>query len=153
MWTTYPARPIDGVMVSDYLPYGASREKPLANLVYPDSLTEAVVAHRVLGPERAPVVTAVSPSFAAAERDDCRRLAESWSLRWSEVHTDVMKTQALRQALERHGFDAAIGGDLEHRGRGRGERGALAHAHRALERALLLDDSVLDPSGRRSLRG
>jgi sulfate adenylyltransferase subunit 2 len=28
----------------------------------------------------------------------------------SEVHTDVMKTQALRQALERHGFDAAIGG-------------------------------------------
>ena len=47
MWTTYPARPISGVMVSDYLPYGASREKPLANLVYPDSLTEAVVAHRV----------------------------------------------------------------------------------------------------------
>jgi sulfate adenylyltransferase subunit 2 len=28
----------------------------------------------------------------------------------SEVHTDVMKTQALRQALEKHGFDAAIGG-------------------------------------------
>ncbi|HEX8165430.1 MAG TPA: sulfate adenylyltransferase subunit CysD [Beijerinckiaceae bacterium] len=28
----------------------------------------------------------------------------------SEVHTDVMKTQALRQALERHRFDAAIGG-------------------------------------------
>ena len=28
----------------------------------------------------------------------------------SEVHTDVMKTQALRQALDRHGFDAAIGG-------------------------------------------
>ena len=26
------------------------------------------------------------------------------------VHTDVMKTQALKQALERHGFDAAIGG-------------------------------------------
>ncbi len=26
------------------------------------------------------------------------------------VHTDVMKTQALRQALEQHGFDAAIGG-------------------------------------------
>jgi len=40
MWTTYPARPIDGVMVSDYLPYGARRDKPLANLVYPDSLTE-----------------------------------------------------------------------------------------------------------------
>jgi sulfate adenylyltransferase subunit 2 len=28
----------------------------------------------------------------------------------SEVHTDVMKTQALRQALDLHGFDAAIGG-------------------------------------------
>jgi sulfate adenylyltransferase subunit 2 len=28
----------------------------------------------------------------------------------SDVHTDVMKTQALRQALDRHGFDAAIGG-------------------------------------------
>jgi sulfate adenylyltransferase subunit 2 len=26
------------------------------------------------------------------------------------VHTDVMKTQALRQALSQHGFDAAIGG-------------------------------------------
>nr|WP_147024199.1 sulfate adenylyltransferase subunit CysD [Methylobacterium oxalidis] len=28
----------------------------------------------------------------------------------SEVHTDVMKTQALRQALDRHKFDAAFGG-------------------------------------------
>jgi sulfate adenylyltransferase subunit 2 len=28
----------------------------------------------------------------------------------SEVHTDVMKTQALKQALDAHGFDAAIGG-------------------------------------------
>ena len=28
----------------------------------------------------------------------------------SEIHTDVMKTQALRQALDRHRFDAAIGG-------------------------------------------
>ena len=28
----------------------------------------------------------------------------------SAVHTDVMKTQALRQALEAHGFDAAFGG-------------------------------------------
>ncbi len=33
MWTTYPARPIDGVMVRDYLPYGRRRDKPLANLV------------------------------------------------------------------------------------------------------------------------
>jgi len=28
----------------------------------------------------------------------------------SEIHTDVMKTQALRQALDRHRFDVAIGG-------------------------------------------
>ncbi len=28
----------------------------------------------------------------------------------SQVHTDVMKTQALRQALDVHGFDAAFGG-------------------------------------------
>jgi sulfate adenylyltransferase subunit 2 len=28
----------------------------------------------------------------------------------SKVHTDVMKTQALKQALDTHGFDAAIGG-------------------------------------------
>lgn len=47
MWTTYPARPIDGVMVSDYLPYGRGRDVPLADLVYPDSLTARVVALRV----------------------------------------------------------------------------------------------------------
>src|SRR5262249_687604 len=28
----------------------------------------------------------------------------------SELHTDVMKTEALKQALDLHGFDAAIGG-------------------------------------------
>ena len=28
----------------------------------------------------------------------------------SQVHTDVMKTEALKQALDQHGFDAAIGG-------------------------------------------
>ncbi|MBK6898443.1 MAG: alkaline phosphatase family protein [bacterium] len=47
MWTTYPARPIDGVMVSDYLPYGRERSVPLANLVYPDSLSARIVACRV----------------------------------------------------------------------------------------------------------
>ncbi len=47
MWVTYPARPIKGVMVSDYLPYGSGRERPLAGLVSPDSLTDNVVACRV----------------------------------------------------------------------------------------------------------
>src|SRR5215475_13117399 len=28
----------------------------------------------------------------------------------SELHTDIMKTQALRQALDQYGFDAALGG-------------------------------------------
>jgi sulfate adenylyltransferase subunit 2 len=28
----------------------------------------------------------------------------------SAIHTDIMKTQALKQALDRHGFDAALGG-------------------------------------------
>jgi 3'-phosphoadenosine 5'-phosphosulfate sulfotransferase (PAPS reductase)/FAD synthetase len=31
-------------------------------------------------------------------------------IRHPELHTDVMKTQALRQALDRCGFDAARGG-------------------------------------------
>ncbi len=47
MWTTYPARPINGVMVSDYLPYGHGREKALANLAYPDSLSPIVSKLRV----------------------------------------------------------------------------------------------------------
>ena len=47
MWTTYPARPINGVMISDYLPYGSMRDKPLANLAYPDSLSSVVSAMRV----------------------------------------------------------------------------------------------------------
>ena len=31
-------------------------------------------------------------------------------INYPEVHTDVMKTQALRQALDRYGFDVALGG-------------------------------------------
>lgn len=55
MWTTYPARPITGVMVSDYLPYGHDRERPMANLASPDSLSVSVAALIVdpasLGPD------------------------------------------------------------------------------------------------------
>lgn len=53
-----------------------------------DSGLLAWVAHDVLGPERAISVTAVSPSLAPSERDDCRRLAAGWGLRWMEVETD-----------------------------------------------------------------
>lgn len=48
----------------------------------------AWVAHDVLGPERTVAVTAVSPSLAPSELADCRRLAESWGLRWMEVVSD-----------------------------------------------------------------
>jgi pyridinium-3,5-biscarboxylic acid mononucleotide sulfurtransferase len=53
-----------------------------------DSGLLAWVAHDVLGPDRTVAVTAVSPSLAPSERADCRRLAESWGLRWMEVESD-----------------------------------------------------------------
>ncbi len=53
-----------------------------------DSGLLAWVARDVLGPDRVVAVTAVSPSLAPSERADCRRLAESWQLRWLEVESD-----------------------------------------------------------------
>ena len=53
-----------------------------------DSGLLAWTAHDVLGPERAVAVTAVSPSLAPSEREDCRVLAASWGLRWLEVASD-----------------------------------------------------------------
>ncbi len=61
-----------------------------------DSAFLAWVAHDTLGPERVTAVTAVSPSLAGFEHDDCAALAEEWGLRWVEVHTDEM-TQAAYQ--------------------------------------------------------
>ncbi|MCY3576420.1 MAG: ATP-dependent sacrificial sulfur transferase LarE [bacterium] len=58
-----------------------------------DSSFLAWVAHDVLG-DRAHAVTAVSPSLAKAEREDCASLAAEWGLRWSEVHTDEMEHAA-----------------------------------------------------------
>jgi pyridinium-3,5-biscarboxylic acid mononucleotide sulfurtransferase len=52
-----------------------------------DSAFLARTAHDVLGPERALAVTAVSPSLAGAERDDCAALAADWGLRWQVVAT------------------------------------------------------------------
>lgn len=54
-----------------------------------DSSLLAWVAHDVLG-ERATAVTAVSPSLARAERDDCASLAAEWGLQWREVQTAEM---------------------------------------------------------------
>jgi uncharacterized protein len=52
-----------------------------------DSALVARVATDVLGPTRALCVTAVSPSLAPEELDDCRALAAEWGLRWSHVVT------------------------------------------------------------------
>jgi uncharacterized protein len=55
-----------------------------------DSAFLAWVAHDVLGPARATAVTAVSPSLAGREHDDCRALAGEWGLTWREVETTEM---------------------------------------------------------------
>jgi len=62
-----------------------------------DSAFLAWVANDVLGPERATAVTAVSPSLAGRERDDCRALAAEWGLAWREVETDEMANAAYRR--------------------------------------------------------
>ncbi len=61
-----------------------------------DSSFLAWVAHDTLG-DRAVAVTAVSPSLAGLEHDDCRRLAGEWGMDWREVHTAEMENAAYRQ--------------------------------------------------------
>jgi len=61
-----------------------------------DSAFLARVAHDTLGRDRVRAVTAVSPSLAAAELDDCRALAAEWGLRWSTLATDEMERAAYR---------------------------------------------------------
>jgi uncharacterized protein len=61
-----------------------------------DSAFLAWVAHDTLGPDRAGAVTAVSPSLAGAEHDDCAELAAQWGLRWLEVTTTEMERAAYR---------------------------------------------------------
>jgi len=60
-----------------------------------DSAFLAAVAHEVLGID-AHAVTAVSPSLAGDEADDCRRLAHEWQLRWTPVSTHEMERAAYR---------------------------------------------------------
>ena len=60
-----------------------------------DSALLAAVAHDVLG-ARSHAVTAVSPSLAGAERDDCAALAGEWRLRWTSVVTHEMERAAYR---------------------------------------------------------
>jgi uncharacterized protein len=61
-----------------------------------DSAFLAWTAHEALGPERVLAVTAVSPSLAGFERDDCAALADEWDLRWLEVPTDELADAAYR---------------------------------------------------------
>jgi uncharacterized protein len=61
-----------------------------------DSALLAHGAHTTLGADRCLVVTAVSPSLAGTERDDCAALAGEWGLRWVEVETSEMQDAAYR---------------------------------------------------------
>ncbi len=61
-----------------------------------DSAFLAAVAHQVLGTAGTHAVTAVSPSLASSERNDCASLATEWGLRWSAVETDEMVRAAYR---------------------------------------------------------
>ncbi len=59
-----------------------------------DSALLAKVAQDTLGRARVLCATALSPSLAAAEADDCRALAQEWDLRWVGVPTDEMQDPA-----------------------------------------------------------
>ena len=61
-----------------------------------DSAFLAAVANRTLGAAAVHAVTAVSPSLAGDEEDDCRRLAHEWGLRWTPVVTHEMERAAYR---------------------------------------------------------
>ncbi len=61
-----------------------------------DSAFLAAVAHDTLGEEGAHAVTAVSPSLAGIEYDDCRALSAEWGLRWTPVTTNEMERAAYR---------------------------------------------------------
>lgn len=61
-----------------------------------DSAFLAAAATRVLGVERVHCVTAVSPSLAGDESEDCRALAAEWGLRWTPVVTHEMERAAYR---------------------------------------------------------
>ena len=61
-----------------------------------DSAFLAAAAQRALGPKGTHCVTAVSPSLAGDEAEDCRLLAEEWGLRWTPVVTHEMERAAYR---------------------------------------------------------
>ena len=59
-----------------------------------DSTFLAAVATSVLGVEHVRCVTAVSPSLAQSELEDCRKLSDELGLNWHTVATDEMERAA-----------------------------------------------------------
>jgi len=62
-----------------------------------DSAFLAWTAHRTLGADRCLAVTAVSPSLAGDEEQDCRVLTAEWGIRWETAATDEMASAAYRR--------------------------------------------------------
>ncbi len=102
MWTTYPARRINGVMVSDYLPYAGDMRHPLAGLVTPDSLAASLTGLQI-DPETLPLAELgrfLPPAeLARAEKDYPEQMADLRSIyaadasylavaRWLAAHGD-----------------------------------------------------------------
>ena len=61
-----------------------------------DSAFLAWVANDTLGPDAVRCYTAVSPSLAESELEDCASLAQEWGLNWSPVETTEMDNDAYR---------------------------------------------------------
>jgi uncharacterized protein len=59
-----------------------------------DSAFLAWTARQVLGPDRVLAATALSPSLAPEELEDCRALAAEWDLPWHGVETDELADPA-----------------------------------------------------------
>ncbi len=59
-----------------------------------DSAFLAVIATQTLGAQHVKCVTAVSPSLAEMELEECGTLAAEWALNWHTVHTDEMENAA-----------------------------------------------------------
>ena len=56
-----------------------------------DSAFLAYVANETLGSDRCTVVTAISPSLASSERDECEALAAEWDLDWIGIETSELE--------------------------------------------------------------
>jgi uncharacterized protein len=61
-----------------------------------DSAFLAHVATTTLGAERVLCVTALSPSLAPEELEDCRALTAEWGLRWRGIRTDELADASYR---------------------------------------------------------